>query len=110
MIITVHYSGEMPGVQDKFRAFLPAASPSKEKSGPVEGSQAETDVDSSKLASTNGQGNGKAVEHLSYDASEDRRLLERSRAQLWVWRCISYLLLAALIGEHTIIGRCMGTC
>lgn len=97
---TVHCLENMPGFKDKFRAFLPAASPSKEKSGPVEGSQAETDVDSSKIAYTNGQGNGKAVETLNYDPSEDRRLLKRSRAQLWVWRCISYLLLAALIGEH----------
>ncbi|CAL8468966.1 g8507 [Coccomyxa elongata] len=98
----------MPGFQDKFRAFSPAASPSKEKSGPVEGSQAETDIDSSKLASTNGQGNGKAVEHLSYDTSEDRRLLKRSRAQLWVWRCISYLLLAALIGLAVSLALVLG--
>ena len=98
---------KMPGFNDRVHTLVTSASPSKEISGPVEGSQAETDDDRSKFANTNIQENGKALEHLNYDPSEDRRLLRRSKAQLWVWRCISYLLLAALLGEHLCIRRCM---
>jgi hypothetical protein len=39
---------------------------------------------------------------LLYEHNEQHKMLVRARRQLWVWRVVSYILLAALIGKHTL--------
>lgn len=35
---------------------------------------------------------------LMYEHNEQQKLLVRSRRQLWVWRIVSYIIIATLIG------------
>ena len=88
----------MPDSKDRFRALATSNSPSKSVPD-AQSSEAPTDVEHSKVGPEKHNGNHSIGEESDYDPLEDRRLLRRSRRQLWVWRCVSYLLLAALIGE-----------
>lgn len=94
----MHTGAKMPGFKDRCRALVTSKSPSRAKSG-VEASQASAQVEHSKVGDETNKGGTKHTEDLYHDPSEDRRLLRRSRTQLWVWRCLAYLLFAALIGE-----------
>ena len=88
----------MPDSKDRFRALATSNSPSKSEPD-AQSSEAPTDVEHSKVGPEKHNGNHSIREESDYDPLEDRRLLRRSKRQLWVWRCVSYLLLAALIGE-----------
>lgn len=90
--------GKMLGLKNKFKNLVKLKSPSKATTA-GEGSQAGTDADHSKAGPHELDVRKQHVHESDYAAAEDRRLLRRSRKQVWVWRCVSYLLLGALIGE-----------